>query len=745
MILSQARPSAESPPGTVQDDNGTPVNPKIKTNLRLTVERLDQLTARIIDRIAEVSSEMGLGDKGMVDANSWMWERQKHLWEYGNQWEWRKALGGIFPDSNYSVNIAKRWARLMSAKTSDDLVGTDPFFAAMPTQHGSPDLAKQVEWYTQEEIGQSNLRDTIKEAEQTAISANEAVVKVTYVLNATAMRGPATVMAENGLPVVTPRGNYIYQKDDIIPDPNVQPDAAGNPQAFVLKKEPNFSMPAPGTAQFAKFDDLDQTLLGYQGLEARVLDFRDFLCPLACNSIHEADINVHLFDEEYSRLKAAYGNFEASEDYFDSTVLSGEKQPKEEKGEQETGSKVLHKVKCADVYIRCDADGDGREEEIWAIFDRVNQKIIWMDYLGNHMKKRPFEVIPGVEKVPNRWYGVGVFEMMEHKQLYIDTQFNRVNYKSSKSSGARFRNKNAVEEWKAGDEVEIGGDNIYNIIDPRFDSKNPPLFQVNLSEIDPFAMELIKLMLQAGSTEMGIVGPNDGDIAGLDTTKLATGIKSLERTGNVLMKFTEQAHGKAIESILDQAVDIIIEHMDDDEVIFREDTQELVALNREEVRRLGKDVRLLLTRSRSTETLETCTAVTKICREYYESLNTFERYKLRDVYIRQLKALEEPDAEKKLEEVTPQQLQAWVAQQNQPPVEPPKTSIATKYTDLERPEQIQVLQREGITPAPVSTVTTHQQQEITQTAAEANAKAKAAADHPKPPQNGSKPGTSKSS
>jgi hypothetical protein len=234
------------------------------------------------------------------------------------------------------------------------------------------------------------------------------------------------------------------------------------------------------------------------------------------------------------------------------------------------------------------------------------------------MKKRPFEVIPGVELVANRWYGVGVFEMLAHKQLYVDTQFNRVNFKSMKSSSVRFRNKNAVAQWKAGERLVFGDDRTLDIEDPRFDARNPPLFQVNLTEIDEHAMKLIELMIQAGSTEVGIVGPDDGALAGLDTTKLATGIKSLERTGNLLMKFTETDHADAIAEILDQAVNIILEHMDEDQMVWRPESQELYALNRDEVRKMSKDVKLLLTRSRSTETIETARMVIQLCREYYE-------------------------------------------------------------------------------------------------------------------------------
>lgn len=738
-------PTSLAPAVDVNQDQSGEINPlqraaaapRIKTNLVLTPSQLDAITTRALDRIDELSGEMGLQGNGQVDAESWMGQREKNQAQYDNDWGWRAALGGIFAFSNFSINIAKRYVRLIAAKTRDDLVGTDPFFSVMPEHAGDPDVAKNSEWYVQEKVRQSNAKKAIGIGLKTAAIRNECVMKPTYVSQTTKFRGPGRVAvgpnvyegaqgpvyAAQGEPIMTPRGNYIYERDDFIPDPNVE-------GIVRLRKEPMVQF--RNQLEFAYFDDLDQTMVHQEGLDIRSLDYRDFLCPLNAHSIHEADICVHLFDEQHERLVFTYGIFEVSEAYCNQPYMSGEKSPKEKQGEQEAGSKILRIVNCADVYMRCDADDDGVEEEIWMILDRKARKAIWYDYLGAHLKKRPFEVLVGLEQVPNRWYGVGVFEMLAHKQLYIDTQFNRVNFKSSKSSSVRFRNKNAVAQWKAGQELIFGDDQIYDIEDPRYDARNPPLFQVQLTEVDEHAMSLLQVMLQASSSEIGIAGPNDAAMAGLDTTKLAEGIKAMERTGNVLMKDTESSHNESIVALLEQAMNIILEHMNEDELLYREDTGSLIQLNREEIRTITKEVRLLLTRSRSTETIETARMVVQLCREYYEALTPLEQHKLRDEYLRQLRALEVQDANELLTEVTEEDVAAWQEAQKQAPTLEPKTSIATKYTDLERQEQIQILQREGIQPAPVGPMTTNQEQEVNQTAAEADAKAKAAARYVKP-------------
>jgi hypothetical protein len=700
------------------EDKSAVVAPVLETGgLKLDQPGIDRLVQLALERIDELRSEMGIEVGGSTGSTGWAWEREKNQLQYDNSWDWRNAADTIFEYSNFSPNIAKRFARLIAARTSDDLIGTDPFFSCMPTEHGGDaELAKQAESYVQDQLSNSNARAAIKEAQKVALIRNEAVVKITFVNNETHFVGPGIVAVgpfqyradptpDNptgifnfaaGDPVVTPRGKYIYEKDDVFEDPNVQ-------GLFRLKKEAKVAFTT--AFQFQYFEDLDQTLEGYEGIDLRTLDYRDFLCPLKVASIHEADICVHLFDEQWERMKARFKNFAISEAYQKAEYMAGEKQPKLEKGEQESGSKILRIGNYADVYMRCNPyegtpDDPGRDSEVWMVIDLNSKKLVWADFLGNHMKRRPFEVIPGVEKVQNRWYGTGVFEMLAHKQLYIDTQFNRVNWKSSKSSNVRFRVKNAVDEWKNGEQMEFGTDTVYNVNNPLFNAQNPPLFSVQLTDIDEYAMKLLELMIQAGSTEIGIVGPDDGAMAGLETTKLAEGIRSLERTGNLLLKFTETDHAEGISAILDQCVDIILERMDENEVIYDPESQALYQINRDEIRRLRKSVRLLLTRSRSTETIQTARMVIQLCREYYEAITPYEQFKLRGEYVRQLKALETPDADTLLKEVTKEEADAWLeAQKTAPPPLPPKTSIAAKWGDLERSEQEQVLRREGIEPA----------------------------------------------
>jgi len=141
---------------------------------------------------------------------------------------------------------------------------------------------------------------------------------------------------------------------------------------LVLEKDPSFVVRAADVArfQYRTFDDLPQVRVQREGLEARVLDPRDFICPLKVNEIHDADLCAHFYDESPAVLKQTYGGFDVSQAYFNAPE-SGEKSPIASQGEQPMeGGSTLQWVPVGEVYVRFDADEDGREEHILLVLDR---------------------------------------------------------------------------------------------------------------------------------------------------------------------------------------------------------------------------------------------------------------------------------------------------------------------------------------------------------------------------------------
>jgi hypothetical protein len=710
----------------------------IPSSLNITEDRRQWLVNEyIFGRMAEVMFEIGLNSDGSVQTGTWLDIRQRNQDTYDNNLEWRKSLGGVFgTGNNFTLGTNRRYARLISARTRSDLLSTRPFFGAMTQEFGDPELTQQVEEYVQERITASNVPNVLRDALRIGLIRNEAIVKTTYLKNETMYLGPVKVMvAPNGMPIQTPiKRLYIYEMDDFAPLPEAQ-------GVMYLVKDPSFQMTKNQFA-YKNFPNLTQKIVHYDNAYSTVLDHRDFLCPLKHESIHQADINVHFFHENPDNLRGTFSGLAPSIEYFNRRgargQMTGKDAAKQPMGEKDTvPSRVLGDVMIADVYLRIDYGllttgvSNGQQVELWVMIDMDQKDTIFYDFLGNHMDARPFSVIPGLEKVPNRWYGVGVFTKMEHSQLYIDTQLNRANEKDSQASRFNFRVPHAVKQWKDQAPVRPGSREFLDCL-PGYDSKNPPAFSVDLNANTTLDFSLMDRMQQASDLEFGVISSRDASASDLNQSKTATGVMSIDRDANVVTSDTEYDNIMGIEEVLKNAVEHLLTNMDRLELFFSMKSNKLVSLNRDEVRTLRRKVRLLLTKSRSTQQQQNNQQAEAVWMRYMK-LNPYEQFIGRPFYVKQLKGLEVDDVDHLLPEVTQEQAQQFLQQQaeaaKQGENKPPSKNIATKYTDLARSEQVQILQQEGIKPASDDEIQGKQQNDL----AEKLAVKQAAPQHEQPP------------
>ena len=684
-----------------EDPAPVPMTPgKIKTGMDLTEEQLAKLEEDTDTRIVELMEECGLNADRSIQPDSFMGHRKRYQDSYDGDFGWRKGLEGIFSSSNFTKGTNKRYVRKTAAKMRDDLLGTSPFFAILPARTGQAGtaskskLAQQIEKYIQRQVELSNVRDGIRMAQKVALVRNEAIVKTTFLIEATPYYDEAEVLVDDGgNPVRTITGKYIYKNDNFFTDQTVE-------KMFRLEKEPSFSM-AEGQYQFQVVPKLKQYRESYKNADCRVVDYRSFLCPLSAENIHKADCVVQLMDLPYDQVKQLYGGIDTFDVYQSrvtaSVPISGEGQAKEVHGEEETGklSRVFTTVPIAEVYRRVDADGDGEAEEVFMVFDMQSKKMIFWDYLHRHMEKRPFEVIPGMECVPNRWYAVGIFAIMEDHGLYIDGQFNRVNNADSKSETVRFRTRNSVKQWKDGSPVIYGSDETLDC-EQGYDAKNPPLFQVNLAQPTDMGLQLMREMEQAGDLMFGSISAQDASASDLNQSKTATGILNLERVGDILIKDAEIDQSMAITAVMKQVVTAVLENLDPMVSIYNEEEDQIMSLNREEIRDIEKDIRLLLTRSRSVESINVNQQVKATCLEYF-NLTPVQQFYLRDIYISILKSLEVADADERLPKITKEEMDAWLKAQSEKPSAEPKELL--NYKDAPSSVKRQMEQASGYQPA----------------------------------------------
>lgn len=705
-------------PAPLQTTVPVQITAQFSSPLRLTPDQEAEFTRTCRLRITELRREMGLTENNDIIPGGWMWLRQCHELYYQGDLTWRKAFGGIFLKSNVTLGSGLRHSRYISARVQDDLLGTEPFFAAIGAKTDKEELAKQVEHYVQEEIEKGGIRDALQEAQKIAIYRNECVVKTGYIQDATPYVGEATVLVDylTGEPVVTPeKGIFVYQDDQVTPSPQDQ-------NVMLLDSDPSFSMtdhpdqgivviPEMGTpgqpdysperlGKYEYFPELPQVLVKKQGIYAEGLDYRSFLCPLRVKSLHDADTVVHLYLETPSRLQKIYGGIDCSQQYFAYWNQPGQDKPKHEQGENDQPPTVIwQQIIVAEVYRRCDPDQTGDDKEIFLVMDLTNERPIYYNFLANHMAKRPFESLPGIEKVPGRWYGRGVYGMLDSHLFYEDVEASRSFFKNSQDATIQFAYKNAVEYWKNGQPPEIGtGDTNWVREDWDPEGKRKIIWRENMASDWKGDETLMNTMRQSSDALVGAISTASASESDFNQSKTATGNQLVQQASDIIARATEQAHTAAINLILEQLVDISLEHMDSSMLTTDPDSDQVALVNKNEARHLDRDVRLLLTRSRSTQLLNTSTQALAIAKDYrmLSQTDPAGAKVMRDLYIAQLKGLEVQDADKVCPPVTDQDIAAFQgaqAQAQQGQQKPPAESMAIKMPDLVGNEITQALSK----------------------------------------------------
>lgn len=706
---SLAMPSEPQPPPEIQ---GPLVRTPWETSLKLTAEQEQNLVNYAADRLNQLRMEVGLSVTNDVVPDSWMSIRMRHEQTYNGDLSWRVGLGSIFARSNLTLGSGIRHTRYISGRSQDDLLGTEPFFAALGARPDKEQLAKQLEEYVQSKVSETDVREALREAQKIAIIRNEAVVKTTYVLDSTPFIGPADVYCDqNGNPIQTQKGLFIFKGEQFEPDPMAPTQGmvrmAKDPSVSALPQQDGslILMMPEGAVQAwpIHIDALEQQHITKDGVHCETLDYRAFLCSLRHSSIQDADTCIHLYGATPNALRARYGALsDVSASYFDWWDGPGDRKAKYEQGEQDSaGMRMTPEVLVAEQYMRFDPFGDNRDREIMLVWDVKSQRPIYYNYTANHYKRRPFDVIPGLEKVPNRWFGRGIFSLIEDQILYEDSMFNRLNLKDSKEGTITVGYREACVDWKNGISPVVGGKDIYWLESTWDAGQKPPVQRIRLLEDIEHGQELLTLVQQAQNGIVGSIQSKDASTSGMNQSDTKYGIESIQQEADVIMKATEQQHIKAIDEVLDLVVDLVVENMDPQVLQFVKGMDQLATLNADEARNLTRDVRLLLTRSKSTQLFQSADQSIAVFVAYRQMMlqDPIGARLARPLVIAKLKALECDDADDVCPEITDEMIQQWQAQQQQGQQQPPSKSISTKYTDLARSEQMQVLQGEGIQPA----------------------------------------------
>lgn len=676
-----------------QDDGISPRMP-FPTGYVLDREQEDELIAHAMTRLLELERESGRdvcgsgdwwGDDSIVmregemqgvnrPARQWMGKRHLYDKTYKNEVDYRaRLLGGIFAESNLAVPIARRITRQMTARAVNYFFGTDPWFAIYPVGVMDRVRADKADRYIRWKMDKANLHRTEELAIERAFIVGEAVVKTSWANRGQIYKTEATVLVdEGGMDILGADGDYILESDlwiePMLEDPQTGEQVPGG--MLVLKRDGQ--TPKPEMMQWVK-KLITRRITHYKGPEAKVVNYMDFLCPLGAESVQEADCVIHLYDmplmtlaDQWQKGIAANASGEERAEATRRSIellrtlasAGGETKSAQNSnsvdsstnGASRRDQKTQPIVEIAEVHLRYDCDGDGILEDVMLVLDRRTQTPIFYDYQANITPDglRPFSVVR-VNEVPGRWYGIGSMEMFESSQQIIDLLVNRKNLSNSRAARVDFWNPHHTIEGRANPNLELNWGGTYTLAPGKTAADCLSTVYLENRTGEQLQQE-IEMFMQLMMNESGVANANDGNVSGMDSTKLATGIRNIEKSGQEVFSLHLGHLEPGVSDTLEKMVKLIFSNIDEMEVYryFEEGEggeggQEIREINPGDIANIEIDTRILLTRYRGEQILESSMRAVELTEKYYQMLPEVQA-RTTILFQGMLKALQVSDA-----------------------------------------------------------------------------------------------------
>jgi hypothetical protein len=645
------------------DDGVSPTMP-FPTSYVIDRDQETELVDYALNRLDELEKEMGrdvcaggswwqtdgmaVGDPEGTDGpqHSWMGKRLLFDKTFKNEMEWRPALlGGIFAHSNLIVPAARRICRQMIARAVNYFFGTSPWFAGYPVGVMDKVRADKADRYTRWKMDQAKLQRTEEQAIERAFIVGEAVVKTTWAQREQIYKTKATVLVDDqGFDILASDGDYILENDLWIQDGAID-DATGEmvySDLMILKRDGKTPQPP-----VMKWEEklITRRIVHYKGPEAKVMNFMDFLCPLDAPTIQEADCCAHLYDMPLMQLADQWKKSIASNSTAEQRVVATRKAMEvlrtlaggggqsssaqnsdivDSSTRPNTENRLQPVLEIAEVHLTYDIDGDGARDIILVI-DRKSRIPIFYDYEANVTADglRPFSCVR-VNEIVGRWYGMGAMEMMNPSQQIIDLWMNRKNRAVSGAGRVDFWSPENTVEGAANADLELNWGGTYT---PKGNkTAEDCLKSIYLEDnIGEKLMDLMEFVMQLMMNESGIANANDGNVAGMDSTKLATGIRNVEKSGQELFSLFLGHLDPGISETLVKMVKLLFSRLDEMEVYryFEEGEaggeggQELREIDPGDLANLEIDVQILLSRQRGEQVLESSGQAVSLVEKFY--------------------------------------------------------------------------------------------------------------------------------
>ena len=578
----------------------------IPSVLSLTLEQEQRLLKHCTHRLHDLGSELGRADyENPTNGTSPMTTLQRNCMShfgkrhlshliYQQRMEWRAyILGGIYAETNIHLPITTRIVGQQIARANKNFFGTSPFFAIAGLSGDSDLLAADVDAYAHHQLDTlGGIAASLENAVELAFIQGETVVKTRrHKLTSYFESQREVLIGDDGQPLVGQHGDYIYKTDLFVPsqvpviDPATQQpqlDESGQPVMqpgpdMVLKRD--MTTPQPAVMNFVSMK-LDLTKVLEDKIEARPIYYLDFLCPLSATDIQSADITIHCYNspvismadrflrdewkdmsptdqiERVSRLVDAVqtGSNESRQ------ALADRDRPEQgEVNRQSTGrDRNEPVVGLAECWLWFDVFGDGVLRSLMVLMDQDGKIPIYYDYVANLTPDglRPLDVVR-INPVTGRWHGQGNVERFYSLQDQADLLINRAMFAESRGARVDFFNRNCVVEGRSNPNLELNWGGTYTLEEGK--TAADALSSVYLTNNKSANLkDLLETVLQTIQAMSAVSNVNDGAMAGLDTAKLATGIRNLEASGEELFHQYISQLRPCLEAILRRALKTLL-------------------------------------------------------------------------------------------------------------------------------------------------------------------------------------------
>lgn len=655
-------------------------------DLLLTREQEDRLVSRARLRFGQLDTELGRGCTGTTDTGlptfltlgagertmaqrTFMAKRLLYRYVMENDFSWRPLANpdSIFVQSNHSVPLCRRISRQMAARGINYFFGTEPYFSVYPIGGQDKELSDALQVLANLKLKDSGSHAVLREAIETAFDVGEAVLKVAHRNTRSFYRRRMTVaVGPDGTALLAQDGMPIEQTDLWV---SMDPATPDSPQ--VLKRDG--VTPQPSALVFAELLT-DQEILHYRGPDVTKVYWRDFMCPLNAPSVQEADCCVHIMDMTASTLAAAYMESPGqSLDQLRTAIESlrgainsprtgqAATTQRAELGETTAPEVLDATMQIGEFYLKFDADEDGYEEDIMLVMDLNTDTPIYYNYVANVTDDglRPFRVVRA-KRVENRWYGQGAVEMFEEHQKVVDLMLNRRNRNQSEAGRLTLFHPQNTVEGQNDSSLKLNFGKQYTGVEGKRIEDVVEVAYLDDNKFDRLTEE-IEFIMQMAMNESGVSHANDNFMAGMESSKLATGIRNVEKTGEELYGVMVSNLETGIESTVDCFVTTLFANLDEEETftILEGDVPPQMApdgqalppvsgpreytVSKKEVQGLRFNVTVLLTRMRDEQIMQSSAQAEALVTKFY-SLPPPLQALLAPFYVNMLKALQIPNA-----------------------------------------------------------------------------------------------------